>query len=127
MNKKLNQKYIFVSLLLAFFLICQTVLLVHSFSHKINSSEIGFSDVENSFLEKAFLFHDKNDSSEKHSDDSCSLISLLNLQKQILLCPALLIAIAVFYNCFVKRIFNKVKLSYLLSSYFGRAPPQISL
>ncbi len=127
MNKKLNKKYIFVLLLLALFFICRTVLLVHSFSHKIISDEVGFIKVENHFLEKVFFFHDEDKNQTKQDYESCPLLYLLNSQKQLLFYPALFAAINVIYLSFVRRSFDKVKLSYLISSYLVRAPPQISL
>lgn len=105
---------------------CQTILLVHGFSHKITSDEVGFVQVEKSFLEKAFFFHDENKSQTKQDIKNCSLLSLLNSQKQLLLYPALFAAIMVFYLSFFRRSFDKVKLSYLISSYSVRAPPQFS-
>lgn len=123
--KYLKEKNIVISLLMAIFLICQTIVLVHSFSHKITSSEKGFSNSENNFVKHAFFFHDKN--SKKSENESCSLFIAFSLQQQLLFYNAIIIAFSLFYFSFIKRTFDKVKLSYLISSYFGRAPPKVFL
>ena len=134
---KEKAKYISKNFLLPIFLVLfvagRSVLLVHSFSHQEFDQGISGSKKtqqvtiqDKNILEKIIFFHSGNssDSSKKAAD--CSLCALSNLQNQVLFSAVFAFAITAFYLAFISRDFNRVKFSYLLSSYSSRAPPQVS-
>ncbi len=105
--------------LLMLFVLSKTVALVHAYCHQENSAPA----IEKSFLEKIFFSHEK--SSNKKAEN-CFLCAFSNFQNQISLAPSLIFSAAIFYLAFALRKFDRIKLSYLLSSKAPRAPPAIS-
>jgi hypothetical protein len=89
--------------LLTIFVAAKTTALVHSFSH-----------------------HQINFSHEKSAHHNCEICAFANFQNQILSAPNFAFVAIAFCLIFLARKFNRVKLSFLLSSYLSRAPPVIS-
>ncbi|MBU6338445.1 MAG: hypothetical protein KGQ36_00505 [Rickettsiales bacterium] len=118
-------KYFLLPLLLALFISSKAVLFAHSLSHQFQHSN-NFVTAENSILEKIISSHFANFVDASKKAENCSLCELWNLQNQILPVALAVFTILAFYLAFISREFNKVKLSYLLSSYYSRAPPAIS-
>lgn len=104
---KIQSKFtkLFAFFFLAIFVAGGSISLAHSFAHQ---NEIAS--------------HEKT-SSKTHD---CYLCSFSAFQNQISLTPNLAFYAAFFYVAFALRKFNRVKLSYLLSSKAARAPPVIS-
>lgn len=124
-NFQFITKYFLLPFLLVLFLISRSVLFAHSFSHQFQHSN-NFVIAENSILEKIVSSHFANFTDASKKAENCSLCELWNLQNQILPTAVAVFVIAAFYLAFICREFNKVKLSFLLSSYSSRAPPAIS-
>lgn len=118
-------KYFLLPLLLALFISSKAILFAHSLSHQFQHSN-NFVTAENSILEKIISSHFANFADASKKAEDCSLCELWNLQNQIVPVAVTIFAITAFYLAFISRDFNRVKLSYLLSSYSSRAPPQIS-
>lgn len=100
---------IFVVLLLALFVAGSSFSMLHAFSHHT-------SVVENS----------SNDKNPEQKSTHCLFCFFSNFQNHINLTPQLFFCVAAFYLAFISREFDRVKLSYLLSSNAPRAPPVIS-
>jgi hypothetical protein len=64
--------------------------------------------------------HDINHAKDLHH---CTICSVSNLQSQFLTFANPNFVAAIFFLIFALRNFNRVKLSYLLSSYNSQAPP----
>jgi hypothetical protein len=90
---------------LAIFIAGGSISLAHSFSHQSDA-----------------LSQEKT----SHKAHDCYLCSFSAFQNQISLTPNLAFYAAFFFVVFALRKFNRVKLSYLLSSKAPRAPPVIS-
>lgn len=101
-------KYLLLPALLMLFVASSNLALMHSFSHQ---------SVEQ--------VH-KNTGAPVKDVAHCAVCFLAGSNHHILLSAVVTVAIAAFYVAFPARKFNKVKLSYLLSSYLSRAPPQHS-
>jgi hypothetical protein len=67
--------------------------------------------------------HDVHQVKDFHN---CALCSFSNSQNKILIAPEISLLVAAFFLVFALRNFNRVKLSYLLSSNQSRAPPKVS-
>ncbi len=120
----INQKHKFAILcLLTFFILGKFFVLLHSFSHSNQPSNLILSENKN-FIEKIIFSHDKN-KSHKNFDD-CVLCSFSNLQNQIFLTDNIFFFSSFFILIFALRFYNFSKLSYLLTSKLSRAPPFIS-
>jgi len=111
-----------VALLLILFVISRGFFALHAFSHQENSSA-KVENAEQNFFAKIIFSHEK--SSDKKSEN-CYLCVSANFQNQILLLPSLIFSAVAFYLAFALRNFDRVKLSYLLTSKAPRAPPVIS-
>jgi hypothetical protein len=90
-------------LVLVLFIAGQGISLAHSFSH--------------------YEFSTKEQPLKKHHSESCALCFSANFQNQIFANTALTFCLAIFYLTFFTRFFDRVKLSYILSSKSSRAPP----
>lgn len=116
-----------VATLLILFVFSRGISLIHNFLHQeLNSSEtnsLATSHLEQSFFAKLIFAHEKS-SDKKFSH--CLLCSFSNSQNQITPLANLIFCVAAFYLAFASRKFDRVKLSYLLSSKAPRAPPVIS-
>jgi hypothetical protein len=117
----------FIILSLALLVLGSSLATLHSFSHhEVASSKttsLKVTSLHKSFFEKIIFAHEK--SSGKKSEH-CFLCAALNFQNQIFLTPNLIFTTAIFYLVFALRYFDRIKLSYLLSSKAPRAPPVIS-
>jgi hypothetical protein len=132
-NSKIFSKNKFLTLLLiAYFVISGTVLVAHNFSHQIAKDFPGkiILNSENSALLK-IIFSDgiKNDlhSGQKNQGPtSCDLCSLFAFNNQLL--TTTLISYLILSCYFIRnfRVNDKIKLSYLRTSFLSRAPPFIS-
>ena len=118
-------KYFLLPIFLVLFVTCKAVLFFHSFSHQLPVKNYVIN-VENNIIEKIISTHFANFTDSSKKAENCSLCEISNFQNQLLPFTYLFLAILAFYLAFVSRDFNRVKLSYLLSSYSSRAPPQIS-
>ncbi len=118
---KIQSKFVkFVTaFLLMLFVLSKTVVLVHAYSHQENFAPA----TQKSFLEKIFFSHEKSSSKKA---ENCFLCAFSNFQNQISLAPNLIFSAAILYLAFALRKFDRIKLSYLLSSKAPRAPPVIS-
>lgn len=107
------------------FIASRTLLMLHAFFHhddgKQNVEVKNFAAAN--FLEKIIFTHEK--STDKKSQH-CLICAASNFQNHISLAPNLLLSALCFYLIFALRKFDRVKLSYLLSSKSPRAPPLIS-
>jgi hypothetical protein len=56
----------------------------------------------------------------------CAVCSFSNSQNKILVTTDVTFFAATFFLVFALRNFNRVKLSYLLTSYYSQAPPKVS-
>ena len=120
-NRKSNFSKCFLVFFLVFFAAYKSVVFLHSFSHL--SKEISISQGNEGGLLKQMIFgHSKNH--HKNNYD-CILYSAFNLQNNLLL-SIFDFAILSYFMIFFTRFFSRVKLSYLLSSYYSQAPPAIS-
>ena len=109
----------FIAVLLVLFVTSRAVSMLHAFSHQ--EKETNFA--AGSIFAKLIFAHEKT--AEKKSDH-CSICSVFNAQNQILSAASLSFCSAFFLFVFALRKFDRVKLSYLLSSHAPRAPPVIS-
>ncbi len=117
----------FAAILLILFVSSGSLALFHAFSHHEiiadESASIKVQSLEKTFFAKIIFAHEK--SAGKNSEN-CFLCSFSNFQSQVSLAPNLIFLAASFYLVFAFRKFDRVKLSYLLSSQAPRAPPVIS-
>lgn len=125
-QSKLSKFFIILSLTLL--VLGSSLATLHSFSHhEVASSKTTslkkVASLHKSFFEKIIFAHEK--SSGKKSEH-CFLCAASNFQNQIFLTPNLIFTTAIFYLVFALRYFDRIKLSYLLSSKAPRAPPVIS-
>jgi hypothetical protein len=124
-NFQFITRYFLLPLLLVLFISSKTILFAHSFSHQFQHQD-NVKISESSFLEKIISSHFANFADASKKAENCSLCELWNLQNHILPTAATVFVIAAFYLAFISRYSNRVKISYLLSSYSSRAPPAIS-
>lgn len=117
--KNLKQKLPII-LLLTLFTLGQSFVLLHSFSHQ---KYFSIAKEKQSFFQKIIFNHGDEKLVRPHHD--CILLSFANLVNQILTADFSLI-FASFYLIFARRYFDSLKLSFLLSSSFARAPPRFS-
>jgi hypothetical protein len=109
----------FVAVLLVLFVTSRAVSMLHAFSHQ--EKEAVFAG--DSVFAKLIFSHEK--SSDKKSEH-CSICSAFNSHNQSLISSSLVFFAAFLLFVFALRKFDRVKLSYLLSSQAPRAPPVIS-
>ncbi len=121
-HSKITKFFLAITLLL--FVASGSLALLHTFSHQevraAESTVVKASSLQQNFFEKIIFAHEK--SSGKKSEN-CFLCSFSNSQNQIALAPNFIFCAAAFYLAFALRSFDRVKLSYLLSSKAPRAPP----
>ncbi|NBV06917.1 MAG: hypothetical protein EBS06_06765 [Proteobacteria bacterium] len=132
MNKikiKSNFTKFLVALTLTLFVLSRGVFVLHEFSHHqlesakaLSSNSLQLQSQQN-FFEK-LIFNHENSGNKK--SENCFLCSFANFQNQTLATPNFAFAILAFCLVFLARKFNRLKLSYLLSSKASRAPPVIS-
>jgi len=120
---KLKDKSNFTKFLAVLFLVLfvtsRGFSMLHAFSHQEN----GVNFKSENFFSKLIFSHEK--STEKNSDH-CLICSSASLQSQTLSSSSLIFFAAFIYFVFALRKFDRIKLSYLLSSQAARAPPVIS-
>ncbi len=109
----------FAIVLLVFFVASRGLSMLHAFSHQ----EKGMGFKSDNFLTKLLFAHEK--SAEKQSEH-CAICSVLNVQNQIVATSPVLFLACFLFFVFALRRFDRVKISYLLSSIAPRAPPLIS-
>lgn len=117
-NIKSIFKYFLVSFGLIFFVASSHI----SFIHNVTHHQETYQNTTN--IADPILHNNVSDSSKEAID--CALCMLANYHSQILFSVTAPFIIMAFYLAFISRYFNKVKLSYLLSSYSSRAPPHYS-
>ena len=109
----------FIAVLLVLFVTSRANSMLHAFSHQKSGVEFKMSNI----FAKLIFAHEK--STEKKSEH-CSICSVFKAQNQTLTSAYLAFLVAFLYFVFAIRRFDRVKLSYLLSSQAPRAPPVIS-
>jgi hypothetical protein len=103
-----NLANLLMTAILLLFVAGQFLSLSHSFSHHEN------------------VKISKETPVEKHSKSDCVLCSFSNSLNQIIIFATTAFAVTYFYLAFFVRKFDRIKLSYLLTSNFSRAPPALS-
>ncbi len=104
---------IFASLLLVLFLAGSSFSLLHAFSHHDSTSIEKLSDKKNPAPKSAHTAH-------------CLFCFFSNFYNHVALAAQLVCAAVAVYLVLISRENDRVKLSYLFSSYAPRAPPVIS-
>jgi hypothetical protein len=132
-NRKIRK--ILVNFLLIFYVISSSFALAHSFSHQSsNAAEVRNKEYQskdsssrNGFFLKALSSHiskEKNEGKKSAGNFSdCLILALHSSQKYSFAASFSLAALMIFQMVFSWRKFNRVKISYLLSSFSSRAPP----
>ncbi len=115
------------ALTLILFALSRGVFALHDFSHhEFSNSKISSPDevqISQNFFEKLIFGHEN---SENKKSENCFLCAFASFQNQTLTAPNFAFAILAFGLVFLVHQFDRVKLSYLLSSKAPRAPPTIS-
>jgi len=128
-TKITNKFTAFAKIALLFcFVASASISLLHSFSHQVNTSVEGsvvkVSTHKENFFQKLIFSHNGKPLTKNFHD--CFLCSFSNSQNQALISADLFFFTAAFFLVFALRFFDRVKLSYLLSSSYSRAPPRRS-
>jgi len=100
-----------LALLLSCFILANIFSSLHSFSHKISAD---------------LVLSEKSNSSQSHDLSHCSLCLVSNFSEKTTFSIAIFFAFLSFALSFNARVFDRVKWSYLNSSFLSRAPPKIS-
>ena len=117
---------LFPLLLIAYFIGIRSFFLVHQFSYHTAQSQ------QNSISQKILadqaasknIVVKKRINRSENAGESCSICHLAAFyQSNILLADLVFFVLTFFYFAHLFALKNKVKISYLLSSYHTRAPP----
>jgi hypothetical protein len=114
MFKRKKQFRFLAIFLLLLFVMGQGFSLLHSLSHQ----EFGSAKTLQAEFSKK--------SSDQKNSENCFFCSFANFQNQISFTPSQSFCVAFFCLAFAFRKFSREKLSYLLNSFYSRAPPALS-